>query len=126
MQNNKSNVYLHVYFVRAGDSPRPTDPNYNAGFTVHKTYQLNKLKKVTIGPKKQNLLTGETSNPRASVAVESTDSTPPQPSVIMSHWHPNLTFNLVDDHTAWTKGKAPSPIAESKKTCTVFESIHFW
>ena len=33
---------------------------------------------------------------------------------ILSHWHPNLTINIVFDYTAWTKGAIPSPIDQCK------------
>ena len=32
------------------------------------------------------------------------------PVEILSHWHPNLTINLVDDHTSWVKGSVPPPL----------------
>lgn len=28
---------------------------------------------------------------------------------IISYYHPNITVNLVDDQTAWTKGSVPPP-----------------
>lgn len=31
---------------------------------------------------------------------------------VLSHWHPNLTINLIDDHTPWTKGGVPAPLDE--------------
>ena len=31
---------------------------------------------------------------------------------ILSHWHPNLTINLVDDHTPWVKNSVPPPLNE--------------
>lgn len=39
---------------------------------------------------------------------------------ILSHWHPNLTINLVDDHTAWTKGSIPSPLDECAQRDTEY------
>ncbi|OQV13471.1 Cleft lip and palate transmembrane protein 1-like protein [Hypsibius exemplaris] len=109
VQKNASNLYLHVYFVRSGASPKPTDTNYNPAFTIQKSFQLNKMKKVLTGQRKQNLLTGETALP--FIEVKEGDE-PAPPSVMMSHWHPNLTINLVDDRTSWTKGRAPSPLSE--------------
>ena len=29
---------------------------------------------------------------------------------VLSHWHPNLTINLIDDHTPWQQGSVPSPL----------------
>lgn len=28
----------------------------------------------------------------------------------LSHWHPNLTINLVTDHTNWVYGQVASPL----------------
>ncbi|XP_055334476.1 putative lipid scramblase CLPTM1 [Paramacrobiotus metropolitanus] len=108
VQKNASNLYIHVYFVQSGASPRPTDSRYNPGMTLYKSFQLNKMKKVSTSPKKQNLLTGESKTP---VKEEEPDKVVP-PSIMVSHWHPNLTFNLVDDRTMWTKGRAPSPLSD--------------
>jgi len=34
----------------------------------------------------------------------------------MSHWHPNLTINLVFDETNWVYGQVPQPLDERKFT----------
>jgi hypothetical protein len=31
---------------------------------------------------------------------------------IISNWHPNITIQLVDDHTPWVQGSVPSPLNE--------------
>ena len=36
------------------------------------------------------------------------------PVELISYWHPNLTINLLDDQTPWTKGSVPSPLDEGK------------
>lgn len=63
--------------------------------------------------RKANLLTGQTETPSNLVASKDTPQDvkflPP-----VSHWHPNLTINLVDDHTAWVRGNIPSPLNERK------------
>ncbi len=33
-------------------------------------------------------------------------------SEIVSHWHPNMTINIVTDWTAWTAGSVPAPLGE--------------
>lgn len=48
----------------------------------------------------KNLLTGETE------IAEVEDGK------IISHWHPNLTLNLVTDETLWTRGAVPAPLDE--------------
>lgn len=32
----------------------------------------------------------------------------------VSHWHPNLTVNLVFDETNWVHGQVPQPLDECK------------
>ena len=34
---------------------------------------------------------------------------------ILSYYHPNLTINLVDDHTHWTPGAIPQPMDKCKR-----------
>jgi len=36
VQNNGT-LYVHVYFVKAGNSPNHADENYESGFTVYKS-----------------------------------------------------------------------------------------
>jgi Cleft lip and palate transmembrane protein 1 (CLPTM1) len=31
---------------------------------------------------------------------------------IVSHWHPNLTINIVTDFTGWVQGSVPPPLDE--------------
>jgi len=31
---------------------------------------------------------------------------------VVSHWHPNLTINLVTDQTNWIQGAVPPPLDE--------------
>ena len=33
---------------------------------------------------------------------------------IISYYHPNITVNLVDDHTQWVKGSVPQPLDKCK------------
>lgn len=60
-----------------------------------------------------NLLTGQTDAHSNLIASENTPSDvkylPP-----VTHWHPNLTINLVDDHTPWVRGSIPAPLNECK------------
>ncbi|VEL10580.1 unnamed protein product [Protopolystoma xenopodis] len=56
-----------------------------------------------------NLLTGETQAHRDLIASPDTPADvrylPP-----CTHWHPNLTIHLVDDHTPWTQGSVPAQL----------------
>lgn len=55
----------------------------------------------------KNLLTG-TSEVQADLVRPHNESS----YEILTHWHPNLTINLIDDHTHWVRGMVPSPLDE--------------
>ncbi|UYV65288.1 CLPTM1 [Cordylochernes scorpioides] len=106
VQNNGS-VWLHVYLVKYGNSPDPSDKGrYHRQTTVHKVKRLNKYKKKRYH-RTQNLLTGETAA-TPDMVQKAEDNT----VEILSHWHPNITVNLIDDHTAWVRGHVPPPLDE--------------
>ena len=109
VQNNGS-LFLHCYFTPSGSSApdHPTDKHKvpgNSFPTFAKTYQLNKFKRRYFH-KTANLLTGESSAPAELIR----EADHPATYEVISHWHENLTINLVDDHTAWAKGQVPPPL----------------
>ncbi|CAN8178151.1 unnamed protein product [Coccothraustes coccothraustes] len=65
---------------------------------------INKYKRRRF-QKTKNLLTGETEADPAMIK-RAEDFGPVE---VISHWHPNLTINMVDDHTPWVKGSVPPP-----------------
>ncbi|CAD5116209.1 DgyrCDS5125 [Dimorphilus gyrociliatus] len=105
IQNNGS-IYLHVFIVKAGNSPDPRDSSYDKKFTIKKTKRLNKFKKRKF-VQTVNLLTGKSDAHPDLIRAQNESK-----YEILSHWHPNLTINLVDDHTAWTRGAVPAPLDE--------------
>lgn len=106
LQNNGS-IYLHIYVTKWGRSPNPWAGEDYAGKEIaYSRRRLNKFKKIKY-TKTHNLLTGET------------DKTPEQiekamimSDEIMSHWHPNLTINVIVDQTNWMRGSIPPPLDE--------------
>lgn len=106
MRNNGS-IWLHLYLVRSGRSPDPQDKGrYDRLHTVHKSKRLNRYKKRRYH-KTHNLLTGETT--ATAEMIKKSEETPME---LLSHWHPNLTVNLVDDHTPWVPGQVPPTLDE--------------
>ncbi|XP_005100873.1 cleft lip and palate transmembrane protein 1 homolog isoform X2 [Aplysia californica] len=108
VQNNGS-LFIHVYFVKEGKSPDPTDRAsklYSKKYTAYRSKRLNKFKKrrfhTTV-----NLLTGQTDVHPDLVQKENASA-----FEILSHWHPNLTINLLDDHSPWIPGSVPQPLDE--------------
>ena len=107
VQNNGS-IYIHVYITKSGHVPHPSmGGEHSPTETIYRFKQLNRYKKRTI-KKTKNLLTGETkTDPTLLEHMEKHGNVE-----IISHWHPNLTINLVADQTSWTKGRIPAPLDE--------------
>ncbi|KAK5644260.1 hypothetical protein RI129_008105 [Pyrocoelia pectoralis] len=96
---NNGSLFLHAYLTRYEKSPDPKAHNYAKNEFSYVTMQLNKYKKLKI-PKTKNLITGEATEHET------------QEEKVVSHWHPNITINLVTDFTSWSFGGVPSPLDE--------------
>ena len=44
---------------------------------------------------------------------------------VISHWHPNITINIVDDHTPWVKGSVPPPLDQCESRLLRLLTGHF-
>lgn len=106
---NNGSIYLHAYVVSHGKSPDPAagKGRYSKKWTIHQVKQLNKFKK-KIYAKTANLLTGKTE----ATEEEQAKAKEGIKHEIFSHWHPNITINLVVDYTNWIPGQVPPPIDE--------------
>lgn len=109
LQQNGS-LYLHVFFIKDGQSHLPRLHNYGGKEVVYSSYQLNKYKK-KFYRKTTNLLTGKTelSEHEQQKAEEGIKWE------ILNFWHPNITVNLVTDFTSWSRGQLPPPLDEAVK-----------
>lgn len=107
LQNNGS-IYLHTFLVREGKSPDPAAGKglFSKKWTTYKSHRLNKFQKRKY-KKTANLLTGETEQSR-----EDQEKAVQGVTEILSHWHPNMTLNVVYDHTPWVPGQVPPPLDE--------------
>lgn len=109
VQKNGS-LWLHTYFVKSGFIPfeeTRTAENYSPIYTLHKKKQLNRYKKRRYRDT-HNLITGRTDK-----SMEEQEKIKNKvKEEIVSHWHPNLTINMIYDHTAWTQGAVPAPLNE--------------
>jgi hypothetical protein len=104
VQNNGS-LYIHTFIVKAGKSPDPESGKlFSKKYTVYKSQRLNKFKKKQYKTT-ANLLTGTTEQSLVDQEKAKTIK-----SEIVSHWHNNLTINLVFDHTPWVAGQVPPPL----------------
>ncbi|XP_017797137.1 PREDICTED: cleft lip and palate transmembrane protein 1 homolog [Habropoda laboriosa] len=100
---NNGSIYLHVYVTKTGKSPNPkAGKNIYAGdYMAYSRKMLNKFKKIRY-QKRHNLLTGKT-----TATEEEIKKAEIMNQEYISHWHPNLTINLVTDHTVWVYGQVP-------------------
>jgi len=107
IQNNGS-IYMHTFLVKEGKSPDPSAGKslFSKKWTTYKTQRLNKFMKRKY-KKTSNLLTGETEQ-----SVEDQEKAALGLTEIISHWHPNITINVVYDQTPWVPGQVPPPLDE--------------
>lgn len=104
---NNGSIYLHVFIVQSGKSPDPKDKQkYGEPYITYGKKMLNKYKKLRY-LKTHNLLTGQTEKSEEEIMKAETLK-----EEIVSHWHPNLTINLVSDQTNWLQGSVPPPLDE--------------
>ncbi len=102
MQNNGS-IYMHTFMVKAGKSPDPSTgkTRFSKKWTLYKSRRINKFKKKQFR-KTSNLLTGETE----ATEEDQRKMAEGVKQEIISHWHPNITVNIVNDYTPWVPGQA--------------------
>merc|ERR1719422_3030148 len=107
VQNNGS-LYVHSFVVREGKSPDPDAGKglFSKKWTAYKKQRLNKFMKRKY-KKTANLLTGQTELTEEEQAKAELGLTE-----IISHWHPNITVNVVYDYTPWVPGQVPPPLDE--------------
>lgn len=109
VQRNGS-IWLHTYFVKSGYIPfeeSRTAENFSPIYTLHAKKQLNRFKKRRYRDT-HNLITGKTDKSDE----EKQKIKDKIKEEIISHWHPNLTINMVYDYTAWTAGSLPATLDE--------------
>ncbi|XP_023326290.1 cleft lip and palate transmembrane protein 1 homolog [Eurytemora carolleeae] len=115
VQNNGS-LYIHTFIVKSGKSPDPKAGKlFSKKYTVYKSQRLNKFKKKQYKTT-ANLLTGLTEQSEIDQEKAKTIK-----SEIVSHWHPNLTINLVFDHTPWVAGQVPPPLDDFVEFTTTLQ-----
>ncbi|XP_065833660.1 putative lipid scramblase CLPTM1 [Oscarella lobularis] len=111
VQKNAS-LYLHVFIVKSGFPIDPSEEQYNQLAVVNESLRLNRYKKRRIH-KTVNLITGEADVSPGSVQSSNKDEW--EEAETISYWHPNITVNLLDDHTPWSPGSVPPPIDQFVK-----------
>lgn len=105
---NNGSMYLHSFVTKAGESPDPSSDHFSRGMMGYQCKMLNKYKRVRV-KRNYNLLAGE----REKLAMELDQAQ--MKNTIVSHWHPNITVNVIVDQTNWAQGSVPPPLDEYVK-----------
>ncbi|NXE85769.1 CLPT1 protein, partial [Cochlearius cochlearius] len=109
---NADGCYEHYGEVDISQVGAPAAPSGRLEASWKRSFLpvINKYKRRRF-QKTKNLLTGETeADPEMIKRAEDYG-----PVEVISHWHPNLTINMVDDHTPWVKGSVPPPLDQYVK-----------
>lgn len=113
---HNGSLFAHVFFARSGFPVDPNDPEYQplAAFAL-KHPVVTYLPKAKANKKKSLLGNSKGTNEDEAVSegVEEpeADSKDDGPTEYISYWKPNITINLVDDFTKYTKGSIPPNVA---------------
>lgn len=99
---NNGSIFIYIYATKSGNA---LDPSKNNQVSYTKK-MLNKFKKIKY-QQRHNLLTGET-----TASEEEIRKAQIMNQEIVSHWHPNLTINMVTDWTNWVHGQVAPPLDE--------------
>ncbi|KAF7994355.1 hypothetical protein HCN44_003827 [Aphidius gifuensis] len=102
---NNGSIFIHVYAVKSG-TKLLNNNNNNLNQVSYSKKMLNKYKKIKY-QQKHNLLTGET-----TASEEEIKKAQIMKQEIVSHWHPNITINMVTDWTNWIHGQVAPPLDE--------------
>ncbi|BES87889.1 Cleft lip and palate transmembrane protein [Nesidiocoris tenuis] len=103
LRNNKS-LYMHTFVIKREEAPKKKGRDKMG--VAYAFTDLVKFKKLRF-TKTKNLLTGE-----SEMTDEQIEQAEKTNQVIVAHWHPNMTINLVTDFTSWVEGTVPSPLNE--------------
>ena len=104
VQNNGT-IYMHIFLTKDGSSHNPKSADYKKDNVIYRSKAITKYKKREF-KKTKNLLTGDTEVPVEHQLGENETHR----VEILSHFHPNFTINVIDDHTPWKQGQVPAPL----------------
>lgn len=103
-ESHKNNGFISSPLL-CGQRGKSPDPDTGKGMfqesTAYKKQRLNKFVKRKY-KKTSNLISGETELTEEQQAKAELGLTE-----IISHWHPNITLNIVYDYTPWVPGQVP-------------------
>lgn len=132
--SRNASVYVHTFFSRSGYNPDPNDPEYDAWSFSKPHPVLIHLPKPKADKRKSllggvNVDQGLSETPTSVIELEEEQLSPE----FVPFWKPNVTINLVEDFTRYSKNGLPPHIADKliidKETGNYFPTIfynEFW
>uniref|UniRef100_A0A0D6QVL4 Uncharacterized protein n=1 Tax=Araucaria cunninghamii TaxID=56994 RepID=A0A0D6QVL4_ARACU len=128
---NNGSLYAHVFFARSGYSPDPSDAEYIPAATFGASYPIVTYLPKPKTDKRKSLLGGEVDGDQGSSKNEeaSTETKGDDAPEWVSYWKPNITINLVEDFTRYSRNAVPPLVAEylrvDPKTGNYFPIVFF-
>ncbi|WOL12692.1 hypothetical protein Cni_G21459 [Canna indica] len=113
---NNGSLYAHVFFARSGYPPDPIDPEYEPLYTFGRTHSVVTFLPKAKSDKKKNLLGSSKGSEEEESTTKLKDNSQFEdkdegPVEWISYWKPNITINLVDDFTRYTRNSIAPHIA---------------
>ncbi|CAG8476163.1 7985_t:CDS:10 [Paraglomus brasilianum] len=99
-------LYAHIYLTLNRASPNPLDPGFQPDMRVYQRKLLTRYFPKRKEIKTRRLLSGGESEETEETEEDDTEGTP-----IISHWHQNLTINVVTDSTVIPYASIPPHIS---------------
>ncbi|KAI5070624.1 hypothetical protein GOP47_0014967 [Adiantum capillus-veneris] len=132
--SRNASVYSHTFFARSGYTPDPNDPEYDP-WSFSRTHPVViHLPKPKVDKRKSLLGANGDQEPSETLATSVTevDEDVMSPEFV-PFWKPNITINLVEDFTRYSKNGLPPHIADKliidPRTGNYFPTIfynEFW
>ncbi|XP_002970129.2 cleft lip and palate transmembrane protein 1 homolog [Selaginella moellendorffii] len=108
VMKHNGTVYGHVFFTRSGFSPNPSDPDYDHFSSFSRTVSLISYLPKPKTDKRKSLLEAKDEAPEVLPEVVEDEGI----TEWVSFWKPNVTMNLVDDFTKYSRNALPPTVAE--------------
>ncbi|XP_010546275.1 PREDICTED: cleft lip and palate transmembrane protein 1 homolog [Tarenaya hassleriana] len=110
---HNGSLYAHVFFARSGYSVDPSDPEYQPLNSFGRTQPVVTYLPKPKADKTKSLLGNPTGSAESKPEVDENDLDLKDegPTEWISYWKPNITINLVDDFTRYSRNGVPPNIA---------------
>ncbi|KAH7284754.1 hypothetical protein KP509_34G069100 [Ceratopteris richardii] len=112
--SQNATIYAHTFFSRSGYTPDPNDPEYDP-WSFSKSHEIVKYLPKPKVDKRKSLLGGGNDDQSSLdlLATSETDINEEDVApVFVPYWKPNITINLVEDFSRYSRNALPPHIAD--------------